>query len=118
MRGSPELATRWIAAILRWGALAAAALMLAGAALVAFDPTVPIQVGPPMPLAALASALTALNPYALMQAGVLLLLLTPLLRIVAAAVSFWLEDEPRYAWVSLAVLSIIFASLLFARTAH
>jgi uncharacterized membrane protein len=115
MKIVPQRATTWVAATLRWGSLLSAALMLAGAALLLRETERPLQVGPPMPLDYLGVQLRDGNPYALMQAGVLLLLLTPLVRLLAAAVSFWLEGERRYTLVSLTVLAIILVSLLLAR---
>ena len=115
MSAQPQRAYTWVAAVLRWGSYISAALMLVGVALVFVDSSVPIQVGPAMPLASLAEQLSYLNPYAIMQLGVLLLLLTPLARLVVTALSFWLEGEPRYALVSLTVLAIILVSLLLAR---
>lgn len=43
-------------------------------------------------------------------AGVLLLMATPLLRIVVALVMFLRERDWRYVWVSLGVLAIVLAS--------
>lgn len=106
----------WIAATLRWGSYLSAALMAVGLAWVLSTPDVPLQVGPGIPLRLLAGQLLAGNPYAVMQAGVLLLLLTPLLRIAVAAVSFWMERERLYTLVSLAVLAIILLGLLLSRT--
>ncbi len=115
MSAQPQRAYSWVAAVLRWGSYGSAALMLVGVLLVFLDSGVPIQVGPAMPLASLPQQLSYLNPYAIMQLGVLLLLLTPLARLVVTALSFWLEGERRYSLVSLAVLLIILASLLLAR---
>ncbi|MGH8631841.1 MAG: DUF1634 domain-containing protein [Burkholderiales bacterium] len=44
-----------------------------------------------------------------------LLLLTPLLRLVVAAISFWVEGERRYTLVSLVVLAMILLSAWLAR---
>jgi uncharacterized membrane protein len=107
-----------VAAVLRWGSYSSAALMLVGVVLVLLDSGVPIQVGPAMPLAALPQQLSYFNPYAIMQLGVLLLLLTPLARLVVTALSFWLEGEPRYSLISLTVLAIILVSLLLAHGIH
>lgn len=112
---APERAYRWVALVLQWGSWLSAALMLVGVVWFVSAPEVPLQVGPPVPLGLLAAQLGAGNPYAVMQAGVLLLLLTPLLRIAVAATSFWFEGERRYALVSLAVLAIIVVSLLLAQ---
>ena len=112
----PQRAYSWVAAVLRWGSYLSAGLMLAGVLLVFAQPDVPVQVGAPLPLASLPTELGRVNPYAVMQLGVLLLLLTPLTRLVAAAASFWLEGERRYSLVSLTVLLIILASLLLLRS--
>jgi uncharacterized membrane protein len=118
MSAQPQRAYSWVAAVLRWGSYGSAALMLVGVVLVLLDSGVPIQVGPAMPLASLWQQLGYFNPYAIMQLGVLLLLLTPIARLVVTALSFWLEGEPRYSLVSLTVLLIILASLLLSRSAH
>ena len=114
----PQRAYSWVAAVLRWGSYASAGLMLLGIALVFFRPDFMMQVGPAMPLAWLPKQISLGNPYAVMQLGVVLLLLTPLARLVVAALSFWMEGERRYTLVSLAVLFIILASLLLSRAAH
>ena len=114
----PQRAYTWVAAVLRWGSYISAGVMLLGVVLVFFASDVPIQVGSAMPLAAMVEQLRYGNPYAVMQLGVILLLLTPLARLVVAALSFWLEGEPRYSLVSLAVLAIILASLLLSRASH
>ncbi len=114
----PQRAYSWVAAVLRWGSYVSAGFMLLGIVLIFFQPDVPIQVGSAMPLAAMTEQLRLLNPYAVMQLGVILLLLTPLARLVVAALSFWLEGERRYTLISLAVLVIILASLLLSRASH
>jgi uncharacterized membrane protein len=110
-------AYRWVAATLRWGSYLSAALLLVGVVwlLAEGDGDRPIQIGPPMPLERLGEELLRGNPYAVMQTGVLLLLLTPLLRLVVAAASFWVEKERRYTLVSLAVLLMILLSVFLAR---
>jgi len=115
MRAFPVEAARWIAAVLRWGSFVSAGLMLVGVVWLMLATDVPLQVGPPIPLAALAGLLRQGNPYAVMQVGLTLLLLTPLLRIGVAAGSFWAQGERRYTLVSFVVLAIILASILLAR---
>jgi uncharacterized membrane protein len=51
------------------------------------------------------------NPYALMQLGLLVLLATPLLRVVVAAGTFWRIRERRYTVVALLVLLSVAASV-------
>ncbi len=109
-------ATALIAGVLRWGSYLSATLLLAGLiwALLALE--LPLQLARVIPLRTLAAQLAAGNPYAVMQLGILLLLLTPLLRIVTAAVSFHAERERRYTLVALVVLTIILVSVLLARS--
>lgn len=112
-----EQTYQWVAATLRWGSYLSAAFLLAGVVwlLAEGDGDRPIQIGPPMPLERLGEEFWRGNPYAVMQVGVLLLLLTPLLRLAVAAVSFWMDNERRYALVSLAVLLMILLGVFLVR---
>lgn len=115
MTSPSHRASQAIALVLRWGSYLSAAVLLLGVVWVLRTPDMPLQVGQAIPLRQLGEQLAAGNPYAVMQLGILLLLLTPLVRIVTAAVSFELAGERRYALVSLAVLSLILLSLLGVR---
>ena len=112
-----ERTYQWVAATLRWGSYLSATVLLIGVLwlLAEGDGDRPIQIGPPMPLERLGEELLRGNPYAVMQTGVLLLLFTPLLRLLVAAFAFWMDDERRYAVVSLAVLLMILVSVFLAR---
>lgn len=108
---------RWIVFVLKWGSVLATVCMLAGVVgVLATAGGRALQVGPPVPFRTLLSQLSQGSPYAVIQVGVLMLLLTPVLRLVAAVGSFWMKRERRYALVSLTVLLIIVFSLLLART--
>jgi uncharacterized membrane protein len=63
---------------------------------------------------AIVRAAAALDSRALIQFGLLLLILTPVLRVVFAAVAFALERDRMYVVVSLIVLAILLYSLLHA----
>ncbi len=102
---------RWIAGTLRWGSYLSALLLAVGVVWVALDSSVPIQVGPGMPFRILGEQLATGNPYALMQLGLLVLLATPLLRVVVAAGTFWRIRERRYTVVALLVLLSVAASV-------
>jgi uncharacterized membrane protein len=58
--------------------------------------------------------LMAGDPAAVIQVGVLLLIATPIARVVFAVVGFALERDRFYVAVSLAVLAVLMASLLFS----
>jgi uncharacterized membrane protein len=65
---------------------------------------------------ALGAGLWRLQPFAFMELGVLLLVLTPILRVFTAMVLFALEERDRlYTAVTLLVLMMTLGSLLFIR---
>ena len=63
---------------------------------------------------ALFHLLLAGDPVALIEAGVLLLIATPIARVVFAVVGFALERDRLYVAVSLTVLAVLLASLLYS----
>ena len=106
---------RGVAAVLRWGSYLSAGIILLGMVLAVTRPDFPLQIGPAIPLRYLWKQLTTGNPYAVMQVGILLLLLTPVVRVGTAVVSFTVAGERRYALVSLVVLALILLSMWGAR---
>jgi uncharacterized membrane protein len=52
---------------------------------------------------------------ALIQLGVVLLIITPIARVALAMVGFWLEHDRLYAVVSAIVLAILFVSLIWGK---
>jgi len=51
------------------------------------------------------------DPQALIQLGLLLLIATPIVRVIVAAGGFLLERDHMYFWVSLVVLAVLLYSL-------
>jgi uncharacterized membrane protein len=51
---------------------------------------------------------------AMMYVGLVLLMLTPFLRVLATTVSFSVNREWRYVWVSLLVFAMLFGQLLYS----
>ena len=60
---------------------------------------------------ALVSNLLAVRPIALAQAGLVVLLLTPVARVAASIVAFWLEEDRLYVAITTVVLAILLLSL-------
>ena len=54
------------------------------------------------------------DPQSIIQFGLLLLIATPIARVVLAAIGFLLERDHLYVWVSLIVLGVLLYSLLHA----
>lgn len=61
------------------------------------------------------TGLLALQPQAVIAAGLLLLLVTPVLTVTAAAVTFALERDWRYVVIALLVLAILITSFLIGK---
>ncbi len=75
---------------------------------------------PPQPLDAtsftdLADGLRDLRPIAIAQAGLLLLIVTPVARVAIAVVGFALQRDRVYVAIALAVLAVLLTSLLAVR---
>jgi uncharacterized membrane protein len=111
-----------IGKLLRAGVLLSAAIVLAGGVLyLVLNRAVRVSYrtfaagGPQMrTVSGILHAAAHLNSEALIQAGLLLLILTPIARVAFAAVGFALERDRLYAVVSLIVLLILVFSLLHA----
>ena len=104
-----------VALTLRYGSLVSTFVMALGLALAV------VRGGAALPLsstriraATLLGGLIRFDAAALMELGILLLLLTPIFRILAASVSFALEHDYKYVLISLGVLSIVLFSISLA----
>lgn len=75
---------------------------------------------PPEPekfsFSAMLDGLTVFNPAAVVMLGSLVLLLTPLLRIIFALFGYWKGGNKLYTWITLIVLVIIWISVLIGVT--
>lgn len=63
-------------------------------------------------LSEIVKSIATLKGMAIIQAGIMLLIATPILRVVFSAVGFTLERDYIYTGITLLVLAIIFASML------
>jgi uncharacterized membrane protein len=89
---------RAVALVLRIGAFSCFVIMLAGLAVGLFVPgRLPLQIE---------------------RAGVLLMLATPVVRVVVACFLFFRERDRKYGWISLGVLLILFLSGVFGIGEH
>ena len=108
---TPDTPVQWIAHVLRWGAYGSALLLAGGLAWLLLEPDIPMQIGPPMPLASLPSQLAAGNPYAFLQLGLLALLATPPLSTLLGGVGFARSGEKKNAAFALTLLLALALSL-------
>lgn len=108
--------------LLQAGVLLASAIVLVGGVLYAhahFGSVANYQTfaGEPAPLRSINGLFRLLrkgDPAAVIQVGVILLIATPIARVVFAVVGFALERDRLYVAVSLTVLAVLMASLIYS----
>jgi uncharacterized membrane protein len=61
------------------------------------------------------SGLVGLHPYALIALGLLVLIATPVVRVAASVLLFWLERDGVYVFLTLLVLFILIISFLLGK---
>jgi len=104
-----------IALVLRYGSLISTLVMTLGLGLMLLrGPAVSLPADHRVRLSLLFPMLLRMDPAAVIEFGVLLLLLTPLFRILVAVVSFSLERDLKYVLISLGVLATVLLSISFA----
>ncbi|MGD0922145.1 MAG: DUF1634 domain-containing protein [Terriglobia bacterium] len=101
-----------IAAILRYGSLISTLVMALG--------LIPVLLRGPVSFASgghlvsfrtLFPRVARLDPAAIAEFGLLLLLVTPIFRIIVAGIAFGLEREYKYVLISLGVLAVVCGSI-------
>jgi uncharacterized membrane protein len=71
--------------------------------------------GSPTDFGGLAEALLAVRPVGLVQAGLVVLIATPVVRVMASVAAFALEGDRLYTVITLAVLAVLLTSLFLVR---
>jgi len=107
---------RWISYILRFGVWSSAGFMIAGLLVRWLSrATAPPPAENPTPGEILSKLLsTSIDDVTLMYAGLVLLMLTPVLRVLTSVVGFSVEGDRRFAVVSLVVLGMLVAEFFFS----
>lgn len=75
----------------------------------------PVRGRPDSDFSGVANSLLKLRPLAMAQVGLLVLVATPVMRVMASVVGFILEVDRLYAAITLAVLAILLVSLFALR---
>jgi uncharacterized membrane protein len=118
---SPDRFRGLISAVLIGGVAASALLILLGfitSLLVGWDGSLtgaPAASTAPTDFSGVLGGLRQLRPIALAQAGLLVLLATPVLRVATSVVGFALEFDWLYTVITLGVLAILLLSLFVVR---
>ena len=116
-RLTPDQFRAVVSTVLRTGVVTAAALTSVGFAmslLVGWNGSL-LGAAPtasaPTDFSRLVSGLLALRPVAFAQAGLVVLIATPVLRVATSVVGFWLEADRLYVAITLGVLVILLGSI-------
>ena len=102
-----------IASVLRYGSVLSTLVMALGVVLAMFMGSVTEHSGAPSPAALIRRAFE-LDPMGVAELGILLLLLTPVVRVAIAVIAFAVERDYKYVLVSSGVLIVVLASITFA----
>jgi uncharacterized membrane protein len=112
---SEEKSGHVIAWVLRYGSLVSTLIMALGVGLMLVrGPALSLSTYHRIRLSLLFPSLIRFDPAALTQFGILLLLFTPIFRILVAAVTFALERDAKYVLIALGVLAVVLVSISFA----
>jgi uncharacterized membrane protein YfcA/uncharacterized membrane protein len=111
-----ELAVTIIGWILQGGVLISASIILLGLMLLPTRPgglSVTRLLNFPLSLQAVGDGLLILRPQAIIMLGLLFLIATPVVRVLASVVTFALEHDRKYVIITCLVLSILLFSIFF-----
>ena len=112
MKGKKEKIDIWVGNVLLISSYSAAVLLLAGLVML-FARTPLLQVeSRPLSFSLLFSHLKERNPLAFLNLGILVMMLTPLFRVITAGFSFFLEEDYKYVLVASGILIILLATII------
>jgi uncharacterized membrane protein len=114
MKRKKEKTDIWVGNILLIGSYSAAVLLLISLVMLLFFPRTPAASleSKPLSFSLFFSYLKGKNPLALLNLGILVMMLTPLFRVVAAGFSFFLQKDYKYLLIASGVLIILLASIV------
>lgn len=101
---------RWVRVVLVWGMVLSISVMLVGLLMYAFSPNGHEEVA--LSLEGIVQGIVSGNPIAVIDLGIVLLIATPLSRVLTALAVFLVDREVRFVLVSLLVLAVIAFAIL------
>ena len=96
----------------------ATALLAIGVALMLASGIAPLSGGPRLDVASLTGDLASLQPAGFLWLGLIVVIATPITRVVAAAVAFARAGELRMVAVAVAIVAVIAVSIVTAAAAQ
>lgn len=100
----------WVQLVLRWGMILSMSVLVAGLVLFVLSPGDVSESD--LGLGDIADGLMRGDPIAVIDLGILMLIATPLTRVLATLVIFIADRQPRFVMLSLLVLGIIAFAVL------
>jgi uncharacterized membrane protein len=118
MRNKKEKIDIYVSQVLSVGSYLAAFLTLVGLILFLFTGQIPGIEGESRPLSfsLFFSGLKEKSPLTFLNLGILVMMLTPLLRVITAGFSFFLEKDYKYVWIASGVFIILLISIILLFT--
>lgn len=92
----------------------AGALILIGVLLMMVHGISPLSGGPPLDLSTIVADLASLQPAGFLWVGLITVIATPIVRVIAAAVGFGLAGERRMVLIAVAIVGVIALSIATA----
>jgi uncharacterized membrane protein len=109
-------AETWIGRLLIAMTYAAVAVLVIGVGLMVVAGISPLAGGPPFDPADLVAELTSLTPAGFLWLGLVVVIATPICRVIGAAISFGLTGQWTMVGVAIAILVVIVAGVVIALT--
>ncbi|MEN6521476.1 MAG: DUF1634 domain-containing protein [Armatimonadota bacterium] len=103
---------RYVEVVLTTGVILSLVILAFGSILLMVKP---VPVGVPGSVMDILRGVIRLNPSAIINLGLLVLLLTPVVRVIAAMLAFFAEKDRKFGLVSLTVLVILAVSALVGK---
>jgi uncharacterized membrane protein len=109
-------ADRWTSRVLRLGVWVSACLMILGLLIATISPSsvVPLSTNPSLVNLAERMFSVTFDPITLMFAGLVILMLTPVLRVITAVFGFTIERDWRFVVVSSLVFLMLLVEILYS----
>ncbi len=116
LSATQHLVEHWVGIVLRAGVWSSATLMIAGLLLAWFSAgSLRMPNENPHPAEVFHNLLSgSFDPPTLIFAGLLVLMLTPFLRVLTSAIGFAVEKDTRFLFVALVVFAMLLGELLFS----
>ncbi len=111
-----HIAEHWTSRVLRIGVWVSASLMIAGLLIAAISPSsiVSLLTNPPLDILVGRIFSASFDPMTLMFAGLVMLMFTPVFRVITAIFGFALERDWRYVVVSSIVLLLLAGEIAYS----